>query len=30
VAGALLGAPWFARRVVVESWFLHRQLPALL
>jgi flavin-dependent dehydrogenase len=29
VAGALLAAPWFARRVVVERWFLHRQSPAL-
>jgi flavin-dependent dehydrogenase len=25
----LLGAPWFARHVVVERWFLNRHLPAL-
>jgi len=25
----LLGQAWFARRVVVDDWFLHRELPAL-
>jgi flavin-dependent dehydrogenase len=29
LAGRLLGTAWFARRVVVERWFLHRDLPAL-
>jgi geranylgeranyl reductase family protein len=29
VAGALLGAPWFADRVVVARWFLHAHEPAL-
>jgi len=30
VAGRLLGSPWFARRVVVDRWFLRRQIPLLL
>jgi geranylgeranyl reductase family protein len=29
VAGLLLSRPWFARRVVVERWFLHAAQPAL-
>ncbi|HXQ21282.1 MAG TPA: NAD(P)/FAD-dependent oxidoreductase [Candidatus Acidoferrales bacterium] len=29
IAGRLFGAAWFAQRVVVESWFLHAQQPAL-
>ena len=29
LAGALLGSRWFTRRVVLDRWFLHRQLPAL-
>ena len=29
LAGRLFGMPWFARRVVVERWFLHRDTPAL-
>jgi flavin-dependent dehydrogenase len=30
LAGRLFGLPWFARRVVVERWFLHRDVPALV
>jgi flavin-dependent dehydrogenase len=30
VAGRLLAAPWFARNVVVDRWFLHRELPPLV
>ncbi len=29
LAGFLLSQPWFARRVVVERWFLHLEQPAL-
>jgi flavin-dependent dehydrogenase len=29
LAGRLFGIPWFARRVVVERWFLNRHVPAL-
>jgi flavin-dependent dehydrogenase len=29
LAGRLFALPWFARRVVVERWFLNRQVPAL-
>jgi flavin-dependent dehydrogenase len=29
LAGRLLATPWFARRVVVERWFLHAHDPAL-
>jgi geranylgeranyl reductase family protein len=29
VAGRALATPWFARRVVVEHWFLHRRIPPL-
>jgi flavin-dependent dehydrogenase len=29
VAGRCLASAWFARRVVVERWFLHREVPAL-
>ncbi|MFQ5699536.1 MAG: NAD(P)/FAD-dependent oxidoreductase [Myxococcota bacterium] len=29
LAGQLLATPWFARRVVVERWFLQRRRPAL-
>ena len=29
IAGRLLASAWFARRVVVDRWFLHRQQPAL-
>jgi flavin-dependent dehydrogenase len=29
LAGRLLGAPWFARRVVVERWFVHAHEPPL-
>jgi flavin-dependent dehydrogenase len=29
IAGRLLGAAWFARRVVVDGWFLHAQQPPL-
>ena len=29
LAGALLGSRWFTRRVVLDRWFLHAQLPAL-
>ena len=29
LAGRLFGTAWFARRVVVERWFLHRDAPAL-
>jgi geranylgeranyl reductase family protein len=29
LAGRLLGTAWFARRVVVERWFLHAHQPAL-
>jgi flavin-dependent dehydrogenase len=29
LAGRLFALPWFARRVVVERWFLNRPLPAL-
>jgi hypothetical protein len=29
LAGRALATPWFARRVVVERWFLHRQIPPL-
>ncbi|MDJ0849523.1 MAG: NAD(P)/FAD-dependent oxidoreductase [Myxococcota bacterium] len=28
-AGRLLATPWFARNVVVSSWFLHREIPPL-
>jgi flavin-dependent dehydrogenase len=28
-AARALAWPWFARRIVVERWFLHRELPAL-
>ena len=28
-AEKLLGSEWFARRVVVDGWFLHRDQPAL-
>jgi flavin-dependent dehydrogenase len=29
VAARCLASPWFAKRVVVERWFLHREVPAL-
>ena len=29
LAGRLFALPWFARRVVVERWFLNRRVPAL-
>ena len=29
VAGRCLASAWFSRRVVVERWFLHREVPAL-
>ncbi len=29
LAGRALATPWFARNVVVASWFLHRETPAL-
>jgi flavin-dependent dehydrogenase len=29
VAGRVLAMPWFARRVVIERWFLQRQIPPL-
>lgn len=29
IAGRLFGSAWFARRVVVDRWFLHAQQPAL-
>jgi flavin-dependent dehydrogenase len=29
LAGRLFALPWFARRVVVDGWFLNRRLPAL-
>jgi geranylgeranyl reductase family protein len=29
VAARCLASAWFARRVVVERWFLHREVPAL-
>jgi flavin-dependent dehydrogenase len=29
LAGRALATPWFARRVVVERWFLRRQIPPL-
>ncbi len=29
VGGLLLGLPWFARKVVMEEWFLHAREPAL-
>jgi flavin-dependent dehydrogenase len=29
VAGRCLASAWLARRVVVERWFLHREVPAL-
>ena len=29
LAATLLGTEWFARRVVVDRWFLHRHQPAL-
>ena len=29
LAGRLFALPWFARRIVVERWFLNRPLPAL-
>jgi len=29
VVGRLLGAAWFARRIVVDRWFLHREIPTL-
>ena len=29
IAGTLLRIPWFARHVVLDRWFLHRQEPAL-
>jgi len=29
LAGRALATPWFARRVVVERWFLQRQIPPL-
>jgi menaquinone-9 beta-reductase len=28
-AGVLMAMPWFARRVVLDRWFLHRDEPAL-
>lgn len=29
IAGRLFGSAWFARRIVVDRWFLHAQQPAL-
>jgi 2-polyprenyl-6-methoxyphenol hydroxylase-like FAD-dependent oxidoreductase len=29
LAGRLFAMPWFARRVVVERWFLNQRVPAL-
>lgn len=29
ISGFLLGTPWFARRYVVERWFLHAHVPPL-
>lgn len=29
LAGRLFALPWFARRVVVDGWFLNRRVPAL-
>jgi len=29
LGAAVLATPWLARRLVVETWFLHRRLPAL-
>jgi len=29
VAGRALAQPWFARRVLIERWFLRREVPAL-
>jgi hypothetical protein len=29
LARVLLRNPWFVRKMVVERWFLHRNLPAL-
>jgi flavin-dependent dehydrogenase len=29
VASRALASPWFARRVVVERWFLHREVPPI-
>ncbi|MBI3940628.1 MAG: NAD(P)/FAD-dependent oxidoreductase [Acidobacteria bacterium] len=29
VGGALLGAPWFSKHVLLERWFLHLHQPAL-
>lgn len=29
IAGRLLAQPWFAARVVIDRWFLHRHVPAL-